>query len=117
MTSRMLAADVADKYDLSSLTAFSLASAPSSEALKQKLRENLPFATALVDSYGLTETSTGVSAAAQIDLAEPPGPVGRPAYGVRVEISNPHGRPHPVGDERAAVVARGQPMPAYLGNH
>ncbi|HEY9566014.1 MAG TPA: AMP-binding protein [Nocardioides sp.] len=116
MTSRMLAADVADKYDLSSLTAFSLASAPSSEALKQKLRENLPFATALVDSYGLTETSTGVSAATPIDLAEAPGTVGRPTYGVQVEIRDPLGRPLPVGEEGEVCVRSCYNMLGYWEN-
>jgi acyl-CoA synthetase (AMP-forming)/AMP-acid ligase II len=98
------------------LTAFSLASAPSSEALKQKLRENLPFATALVDSYGLTETSTGVSAATPIDLAEAPGTVGRPTYGVQVEIRDPLGRPLPVGEEGEVCVRSCYNMLGYWEN-
>ncbi|NKT14316.1 AMP-binding protein [Rhodococcus hoagii] len=53
MASRLLEHGNLDKYDLSSLTSFSLASAPSSIAFKDRLREQVPFArNALVDSYG-----------------------------------------------------------------
>ncbi|MGW9426293.1 AMP-binding protein, partial [Streptomyces koyangensis] len=50
MASRLLEHGNLDKYDLSSLTSFSLASAPSSIAFKDRLREQVPFArNALVD--------------------------------------------------------------------
>ena len=63
MASRLVEHDDLDKYDLSSLTSFSLASAPSSVAFKERLREKVPFArNALVDSYGLTECSTAITA-------------------------------------------------------
>ncbi|GLW99196.1 class I adenylate-forming enzyme family protein [Microtetraspora sp. NBRC 16547] len=87
-------------YDLSSLTAFALASAPSSTAFKERLRKALPVARqALVDSYGLTETSTAVSVATPADLAEAPGTLGRPTATVRVEIRDPLGEPLPEGEE------------------
>src|SRR5690606_29024264 len=69
MAARMLEHEDPDRYDLSSLTAFALASAPSSPALKQRLREKFPFAgQALVDSYGLTECSTAVAVATAPEL-------------------------------------------------
>ncbi|WP_067439525.1 class I adenylate-forming enzyme family protein [Nocardioides jensenii] len=116
MASRMLDSDTAADFDLSSLTAFSLASAPSSLALKQRLRENLPFATALVDSYGLTETSTGVSAATPADMAEAPGTVGRPTYGVQLEIRDPLGRTLGPGQEGEVCVRSSYNMLGYWRN-
>ncbi|QIX25627.1 acyl--CoA ligase [Nocardioides sp. JQ2195] len=116
MASRMLDSAVSDKYDLSSLTAFSLASAPSSESLKQKLRENLPFAAALVDSYGLTETCTGVATATPADLAESPGTLGRPSYGVQLEIRDPMDRPLGPGQEGEVCVRSTYNMLGYWRN-
>ncbi|KRF14608.1 class I adenylate-forming enzyme family protein [Nocardioides sp. Soil796] len=116
MASRMLDADIADKFDLSSLTSFSLASAPSSLALKQRLRENLPFATALVDSYGLTETCTGVSAATPADQAEVPGTVGRATYGVQLEIRDPLGNALGPGVEGEVCVRSCYNMVGYWRN-
>ncbi|GGO72753.1 fatty acid--CoA ligase [Nonomuraea cavernae] len=87
-------------YDLSSLTSFALASAPSSPAFKERLRAAFPVARqALVDSYGLTETSTAVAAASPMDLAEAPGTLGRPITTVRVEVRDPEGRALPEGEE------------------
>ncbi|GAA0382320.1 class I adenylate-forming enzyme family protein [Microbispora corallina] len=94
-------------YDLSSLTAFSLASAPSSPAFKERLRRALPAARrALVDSYGLTESCTGITVASPADLAEAPDTVGRPIPAVRVEIRDPEGRALPPGEE-GEICARG----------
>ncbi|KRF21214.1 fatty acid--CoA ligase [Nocardioides sp. Soil797] len=116
MASRMLDSTVSDKYDLSSLTAFSLASAPSSESLKQRLRDNLPFATALVDSYGMTETCTGVATATPADLAESPGTLGRPTYGVQVEIRDPLDRRLGPGEEGEVCVRSTYNMLGYWRN-
>ncbi|WP_433411925.1 class I adenylate-forming enzyme family protein [Microtetraspora malaysiensis] len=100
MAHRLIEHGDLSEYDLSSLTAFALASAPSSPAFKERLRGAFPPAkNALVDSYGLTETSTAVSAATPADLAEAPGTLGRPVLTVQVEIRDPLGEPLPEGEE------------------
>ncbi|MFF3672179.1 class I adenylate-forming enzyme family protein [Microtetraspora malaysiensis] len=100
MAHRLIEHGDLSEYDLSSLTAFALASAPSSPAFKERLRAAFPPAkNALVDSYGLTETSTAVSAATPADLAEAPGTLGRPVLTVQVEIRDPLGEPLPEGEE------------------
>ncbi|MEV0974338.1 class I adenylate-forming enzyme family protein [Microtetraspora glauca] len=100
MAHRLIEHGDLSKYDLSSLTAFALASAPSSTAFKERLRQAFPPAKdALVDSYGLTETSTAVAAATPADLAEAPGTLGHPIMTVRVEIRDPLGEPLPEGEE------------------
>lgn len=98
MASRLLEHDDLDRYDLSSLTTFALASAPSSTAFKARVREKLPFArTALVDSYGLTECSTAIAAASTAELERYPGTLGRPIITVAVEIRDADGNPLPEG--------------------
>ncbi|WP_433629934.1 class I adenylate-forming enzyme family protein [Nocardia sp. CA-120079] len=93
MASRLLEVDLS-KYDLTSLAAFSLNSAPSSAALQQKLREQLPVAkTALVTSYGMTECSTAATIAAPAELAAFPDTVGRPVIGVDLQIRDALGEP------------------------
>ncbi|WP_228646242.1 class I adenylate-forming enzyme family protein [Microtetraspora sp. AC03309] len=100
MAHRLIEHGDLSKYDLSSLRSFALASAPSSTAFKERLRRAFPPAKdALVDSYGLTETSTAVAAATPADLAEAPGTLGRPIMTVRVEIRDPLGEPLPEGEE------------------
>lgn len=87
MATRLLEHGSLEKYDLTSLSAFALASAPSSPALQDRLRARLPFAQhTLVDSYGLTESSTGISVATPPELAAFPGTLGRPIIGVSVEV-------------------------------
>ncbi|WP_063041351.1 class I adenylate-forming enzyme family protein [Nocardia pseudovaccinii] len=93
MASRLLEVDLS-KYDLTSLAAFSLNSAPSSAALQQQLREQLPVAkTALVTSYGMTECSTAATIAAPAELAAFPDTVGRPVIGVDLQIRDALGEP------------------------
>ncbi|MFI7670909.1 class I adenylate-forming enzyme family protein [Nocardia sp. NPDC049526] len=93
MASRLLEVDLS-KYDLTSLAAFSLNSAPSSAALQQRLREQLPVAkTALVTSYGMTECSTAATIAAPAELAAFPDTVGRPVIGVDLQIRDAIGEP------------------------
>ncbi len=105
MASRLLEHGDVRRYDTSSLTAFALASAPSSPAFKQRLREEVPFAAdALVDSYGLTECSTAVAVATPMDLAEAPGTLGRPIISVALEIRDADGNPVPAGAEGEVYV-------------
>ncbi|WP_040868916.1 class I adenylate-forming enzyme family protein [Nocardia exalbida] len=99
MATRMLDLDLSG-YDLSSLAAFSLNSAPSSAALQQKLRDQLPVArNALVTSYGLTECSTAATLASPAELAAFPDTVGRPVVGVTLEIRDSAGNAVPDGAE------------------
>ncbi|MEV6162256.1 class I adenylate-forming enzyme family protein [Streptomyces sp. NPDC052052] len=100
MAHRLLEHGRAHEYDTSSLTAFALASAPSSTEFKERLRQQLPFAkNSLVDSYGLTETCTAVAAASPPELAAAPGTLGRPILGVRLEIRDPLGEVLGEGEE------------------
>lgn len=100
MASRLLEHDGTDNYDLSSLTGFALASAPSSIAFKDRLRQRFPFArNALVDSYGLTECSTAIAVATSTDLEQYPGTLGRPIPTVSLEIRDPFGERLPDGTE------------------
>ncbi|MEV3960744.1 class I adenylate-forming enzyme family protein [Nocardia sp. NPDC050193] len=105
MAARLLEHGDIDNYDLSSLTAFALASAPSSIALKDRLRQRFPFARdALVDSYGLTECSTAVAVATTAELEQYPGTLGRPVLTVSVEIRDPFGERVPDGTEGEVCV-------------
>ncbi|MEU4311537.1 class I adenylate-forming enzyme family protein [Nocardia sp. NPDC024068] len=100
MAARLLAHDNLEKYDLSSLTAFALASAPSSIAFKERLRQRLPaVGTTLADSYGLTECSTAIAVATAADLDQAPGTLGRPILTVALEIRAPEGERVPDGTE------------------
>ncbi|MFI8306691.1 class I adenylate-forming enzyme family protein [Streptomyces sp. NPDC085927] len=100
MAHRMLEHGRAGRYDTSSLTSFALASAPSSTQFKERLRRELPFAkNSLVDSYGLTESCTGIAAASPQELAAAPGTLGRPVTGVRLEIRDPAGEVVGEGEE------------------
>jgi steroid-24-oyl-CoA synthetase len=100
MANRLIAHPDLPKYDLSSLSAFSLASAPSSPAFKERLRTAFPLAQrVLADSYGLTESSTAITVAAPMDLADAPATVGRPIATVRLEIRDPAGNALPEGEE------------------
>ncbi|MGK8555944.1 class I adenylate-forming enzyme family protein [Nocardia gipuzkoensis] len=113
MATRMLELDVAG-YDLSSLTAFSLNSAPSSATLQRKLRDQLPVArNALVTSYGLTECSTAATLASPAELAAFPDTVGRPVLGVTLEIRDTSGNPVPDGAEGEICVRSPYVMLGY----
>ncbi|MFI9400861.1 class I adenylate-forming enzyme family protein [Nocardia sp. NPDC052316] len=99
MATRLLDQDLS-RYDLTSLASFSLNSAPSSAALQQQLREQLPVArTALVTSYGLTECSTAATLAGPAELAAFPDTVGRPVIGAAVQVRDSAGNPVPDGTE------------------
>ncbi|MDR7169321.1 acyl-CoA synthetase (AMP-forming)/AMP-acid ligase II [Nocardia kruczakiae] len=117
MASRLLEHGDIGRYDTRSLTAFALASAPSSPAFKQRLREEVPFAAdALVDSYGLTECSTAVAVATPADLAESPGTLGRPIISVALEIRDADGTPVPEGVEGEVYVRSPFVMLGYWRN-
>lgn len=114
MANRLLAHGDLSSYDLSSLTSFSLASAPSSPAFQERLRKALPFAaTTLVDSYGLTESSTAISAATTADLQQDPGTLGYPIVGVELEIRDAMDQPVPEGVEGEICVRSAYTMLGY----
>lgn len=117
MAGRLLEHEDVSRYDTSSLTAFALASAPSSPGFQERLREKLPFArNALVDSYGLTECSTAISVATPMDLQAFPGTLGRPIIGVAVEVRDPLGEPVPDGTEGEICVRSPYVMLGYWEN-
>ena len=115
MASRLLEHDLSP-YDTSSLTAFALASAPSSAQFKERLRNGLPFASTLVDSYGLTESCTAVAVATPSDLAEAPGTLGRPIIGVEMEVRDTNDLPVPAGVEGEICVLSAYNMLGYWEN-
>lgn len=112
MANRMLEHDLT-AYDTSSLTAFALASAPSSPQFKERLRQGLPFASSLVDSYGLTETCTAVAVATPMDLAETPGTLGRAIIGVDLEVRDAFDQAVPDGVEGEICVRSAYNMLGY----
>lgn len=100
MAHRLLQHGDLSGYDLSSLTAFALASAPSTPEFKARLKEALPVAQrSLADSYGLTESCTALTVATALDLAQNPGTLGRPIATVEMEIRDEADRPLPEGRE------------------
>lgn len=113
MAARLLEHPDLTQYDTSSLTAFALASAPSSPAFKQRLRVELPFAATLVDSYGLTESATAVTAAGPAESADAPGTLGWPVTGVRLQIRDPLGDPVGPGVEGEICVLSAYNMLGY----
>ncbi|MFD4429832.1 class I adenylate-forming enzyme family protein [Nocardia sp. NPDC058497] len=99
MAARLLEHDVA-QHDLSSLAALSLNSAPSSPALLASLRAKIPsLQFALTTSYGLTESGTAATVATPLDLIADDASVGRPIFGVAVEIRDADGNAVPDGEE------------------
>jgi acyl-CoA synthetase (AMP-forming)/AMP-acid ligase II len=114
MAHRLLEHGDLSRYDLSSLTAFSLASAPSSPEFQERLRQALPVAErALVDSYGLTESCTALTVATTADLAAAPGTLGRPIASVELEIRDEANRAVPEGVEGEICVRSPYNMLGY----
>jgi acyl-CoA synthetase (AMP-forming)/AMP-acid ligase II len=117
MAFRLLQHGDLSRYDLSSLTAFALASAPSSPEFKARLQEALPVAKrALADSYGLTESCTALAVAPAADLAAAPGTLGRPIATVELEIRDELNRPLPEGVEGEICVRSPFNMLGYWGD-
>ncbi|MFE6861798.1 class I adenylate-forming enzyme family protein [Nocardia sp. NPDC057668] len=99
LASRLLDVDIS-RYDLSSLTALSLNSAPASPSLVQRLRAGFPVALqGLTTSYGCTEAGTAATVATPPELAADNETVGRAIVGVSLEIRDPDGKPVPDGEE------------------
>jgi acyl-CoA synthetase (AMP-forming)/AMP-acid ligase II len=92
MAHRIVEANPAGRYDLSSLTALSINSAPSSPALKERVKATLPgIAMTMIDSYGLTESSTAATVATSMDLTAFPASVGTAIATVSIEIHDTGG--------------------------
>lgn len=86
-------------YDLSSLTALSINSAPSSPALKERVRGLVPGLASLADSYGLTEASTAATVATPVDLGLHPTTVGAPIPSVAISVRSAVGAELPDREE------------------
>jgi acyl-CoA synthetase (AMP-forming)/AMP-acid ligase II len=100
MAHRIVEHGALDDYDLTSLAALSINSAPSSPTLKERVRAAVPSVqAALADSYGLTEGSTAATVATPMDLALHPTSVGAPIPSVEVSIRSASGDSLPDGDE------------------
>jgi acyl-CoA synthetase (AMP-forming)/AMP-acid ligase II len=100
MAHRIAGHDALDRYDLSSLSALSINSAPSSPALKDRIRAAVPgVQAAIADSYGLTESTTAATVATPLDLAMFPTSVGRAIPSVSVSIRTPDGTELPDGTD------------------
>ncbi|ASR36272.1 fatty acid--CoA ligase [Prauserella marina] len=103
--------------DLSSLRTISVGSAPSSPALKQRLRAVLPSAgKTLGTTYGLTESSTAATLASAAELRADPDTVGRPVPTMSVEIRGTDGRPVAEGTEGEIWLRGPQLMLGYWGD-
>jgi acyl-CoA synthetase (AMP-forming)/AMP-acid ligase II len=100
MAHRVVEHPAVHKYDLSSLAALSINSAPSSPALKERVRAAIPTVQAsIADSYGLTESSTAATLATPTDLVTHPESVGTPIPSVALSIRDASGRAVPDGEE------------------
>ncbi|MDT4920182.1 MAG: steroid-24-oyl-CoA synthetase [Pseudonocardiales bacterium] len=87
-------------YDLSSLAALSINSAPSSPALKDRVRAAIPnVQAAIADSYGLTESSTAATLATPMDLITHPTSVGTTIPSVALSVRDADGERVPDGEE------------------
>ena len=98
------------------MSAFALASAPSTPEFHERLRQGLPFASSLVNSYGMTETSTALAVASPMDLAKAPSSLGRAIAGVALEVRDAAGHPAAAGVEGEVVVRSTYNMLGYWNN-
>lgn len=108
--------DLSD-YDLTSLSAISVGSAPSSPSLKEALRRALPLAaSSLVTTYGLTESSSAATIAIAADLEKYEDTVGTPVITMQVEIRDIDGSPVPEGAEGEICLRGPMIMLGYWNN-
>ena len=100
MAHRVVEHPAVSRYDLSSLAALSINSAPSSPALKDRVRAAIPTVQAsIADSYGLTESSTAATLATPTDLITHPTSVGTTIPSVSLSIRDADGERLPDGEE------------------
>ena len=100
MAHRVVEHPAVRRYDLSSLAALSINSAPSSPALKDRVRAAIPTVQAsIADSYGLTESSTAATLATPTDLITHPTSVGTTIPSVSLSIRDADGERLPDGEE------------------
>ncbi|MDQ2797475.1 MAG: acyl--CoA ligase [Actinomycetota bacterium] len=99
MAHRIVAHGPLEDYDLSTLVGLSINSAPSSPALKDRVRSAVPTVQAsLADSYGLTEICTAATVASAVDLAAYPDSVGMPIASVELRVCDADGAVLPDGE-------------------
>jgi acyl-CoA synthetase (AMP-forming)/AMP-acid ligase II len=117
MMTRLIEHGDLSRYDLTSLKAVSISSAPSTPALRAKLKEILPSAErTLGTSYGSTESSSAATLATAADLAARPDTVGRPVLTTSVEIRDETGHVVPDGVEGEIYLRGPLMMLGYWNN-
>jgi acyl-CoA synthetase (AMP-forming)/AMP-acid ligase II len=114
MLSRVVDFEGLGDYDLTSLRALSVNSAPSSAELKNQVRSTLPGAgQSLVTTYGLTESSTAATMATPAELLADPETVGRPVPNMEVSIRDSSGNENRSGAQGEIWLRGAQMMIGY----
>ena len=117
MANRLVQLGDLSDYDLSSLSAISVGSAPSSPSLKEALRRALPqAASSLVTTYGLTESSSAATIAIAADLEQYEDSVGTPVITMQVEIRDADDSSMPEGSEGEICLRGPMIMLGYWNN-
>ncbi|WP_300681857.1 class I adenylate-forming enzyme family protein [Nocardioides sp.] len=106
-----------DDVDISSLRTLSINSAPSSAALKERLRVVLPHVgRSLGTTYGLTESSSAATLASAAELVEDPETVGRAVPTMQIEVRDPQGNAVAAGVEGEICLRGPLVMSGYWNN-
>lgn len=105
----MLLTQPLEEHDLSALRVVTSGGAPLPDAQRAEFEKRLPDA-AVLEGYGLTETSALVSSSTPTERRQ--GSVGKPVPGVEVRITGPEGEILPAGADgeicvRSALVTAG----------